>query len=154
MTLSIEHMNIHSKKINFKEKVSFDIDVCVCYKISNPEISVFSINDIKCLVNQVCQIAVSNVVSEFSLAQLLSHANDFDLQIRNVINGSIQVWGAEVTVVEINDVPRPKNINRPEIKKIMKGELTLAEAEFQTAKILRETADIDSTISRFLDHAG
>jgi regulator of protease activity HflC (stomatin/prohibitin superfamily) len=135
MTLSIEHMNIHSKKINFREKVSFDIDVYVCYKITNPEISVFAINDIKCLVNQVCQMAVSNVVSEFSLAQLLSHTNDFDLQIKNIINGSIQAWGAEVTVVEINDVPRPKNIKRPEIKKIMKGELALAEAEFQLSLI-------------------
>ena len=71
-----------------------------------------------------------------------------------IINGSIQVWGAEVTVVEINDVPRPKNINRPEIKKIMKGELALAEAEFQTAKNWGETVDIDSAISRFVDDAG
>ena len=154
MTLSIEHMNIHSKKINFKEKVSFDIDVRLCYKISNPEISVFAINDIKCLVNQVCQIAVSNVVSEFSLAQLLSPTNDFDLQIKNMINGSIQALGAEVTVVEINDVLGPKNIKRPEIKKNIKGELTFAEAEFQSAKNWGETADIDSAISRFIDDAG
>ncbi len=47
---------------------------------------------------------------EFSLAQLLSHTNDFDLQIKNIINGSIQEFVAEVTVVEINDMPRPKNI--------------------------------------------
>ena len=59
-------------------------------------------------------------MSEFSLAQLLSHTNDFDLQIKNNINGIIQVWGAEVTVVEINDVPGLNNIKRPEIKKIMK----------------------------------
>ena len=134
MTLSIEHMNIHSKKINFKEKVSFDIDVYVCYKITNPEISVFAINDIKCLVNQVCQMAVSNVVSEFSLAQLLSHTNDFDLQIKNIINGSIQAWGAEVTVVEINDVLGPKNIKRPE-KKILKENLLLQKLSFNQPKI-------------------
>ena len=93
-------------------------------------------------------------MSEFSLAQLLSHTNDFDLQIKNNINGIIQVWGAEVTVVEINDVPGLNNIKRPEIKKIMKGELTLAEAEFQTTKIWGETVDIDSAISRFVDDAG
>ena len=134
MTLSIEHMNIYSKKINFREKVSFDIDVYVCYKITNPEISVFAINDIKCLVNQVCQMAVSNVVSEFSLAQLLSHTNDFDLQIKNIINGSIQAWGAEVTVVEINDVLGPKNIKRPE-KKILKENLLLQKLSFNQPKI-------------------
>ena len=90
---------------------------------------------------------------EFSLAQLLSHTNDFDLQIKNIINGSIQAFVAEVAVVEINDMPRPKNIKRPEIKKLLKKNLLLQGLNFKQTKFW-ETVGIDSTISRFVDDAG
>ncbi|MCX7105054.1 MAG: hypothetical protein NTU70_07225 [Methylococcales bacterium] len=90
---------------------------------------------------------------EFSLAQLLSHTNDFDLQIKHIINGSIQEFVAEVTMVEINDMPRPKNIKRPKIEKLLKKNLLLQGLNFKQTKFW-ETVGIDSTISRFVDDAG
>ena len=56
-------------------------------------------------------------------------------------------------MVEINDMPRPKNIKRPEIKKLLKKNLLLHWLNFKQPKFW-ETAGIDSTISRFVDDAG
>lgn len=147
VTLRTITMNIPSQKIITKDNVSIDIAAVAYYKIINPQRSVVAIEDITSAVNQISQTTVRNVVGQFSLDQLLSQTSAINLQIKNVIDGHTEPWGAEVTAVEIKDITLPDNMQRAmakeaEAERERRAKIVAAEGEFQAAVKLGEAADI------------
>jgi regulator of protease activity HflC (stomatin/prohibitin superfamily) len=147
VTLRTITMNIPSQKIITKDNVSIDIAAVAYYKIVDPQKSVIAIEDITNAVNQISQTTVRNVVGQFSLDQLLSQTSDINLQIKNVIDGHTEPWGAEVTAVEIKDITLPDNMQRAmakeaEAERERRAKIVAAEGEFQAAVKLGEAADI------------
>jgi regulator of protease activity HflC (stomatin/prohibitin superfamily) len=147
VTLRTITMNIPSQKIITKDNVSIDIAAVAYYKIVDPQKSVVAIEDITNAVNQISQTTVRNVVGQFSLDQLLSQTIDINLQIKNVIDGHTEPWGAEVTAVEIKDITLPDNMQRAmakeaEAERERRAKIVAAEGEFQAAVKLGEAADI------------
>ena len=147
VTLRTITMNIPSQKIITKDNVSIDIAAVAYYKIINPQRSVVAIEDITSAVNQISQTTVRNVVGQFSLDQLLSQTGAINLQIKNVIDGHTEPWGAEVTAVEIKDITLPDNMQRAmakeaEAERERRAKIVAAEGEFQAAVKLGEAADI------------
>jgi regulator of protease activity HflC (stomatin/prohibitin superfamily) len=135
VTLRTITMNIPSQKI------------ITYYKIIDPQKSVIAIEDITSAVNQISQTTVRNVVGQFSLDQLLSQTSTINLQIKNVIDGHTEPWGAEVTAVEIKDITLPDNMQRAmakeaEAERERRAKIVAAEGEFQAAVKLGEAADI------------
>jgi regulator of protease activity HflC (stomatin/prohibitin superfamily) len=147
VTLRTITMNIPSQKIITKDNVSIDIAAVAYYKIIDPQKSVVAIEDITSAVNQISQTTVRNVVGQFSLDQLLSQTLNINLQIKNVIDGHTEPWGAEVTAVEIKDITLPDNMQRAmakeaEAERERRAKIVAAEGEFQAAVKLGEAADI------------
>jgi regulator of protease activity HflC (stomatin/prohibitin superfamily) len=147
VTLRTITMNIPSQKIITKDNVSIDIAAVAYYKIIDPQKSVVAIEDITSAVNQISQTTVRNVVGQFSLDQLLSQTSAINLQIKNVIDGHTEPWGAEVTAVEIKDITLPENMQRAmakeaEAERERRAKIVAAEGEFQAAVKLGEAADI------------
>ena len=147
VTLRTITMNIPSQKIITKDNVSIDIAAVAYYKIIDPQKSVVAIEDITSAVNQISQTTVRNVVGQFSLDQLLSQTSAINLQIKNVIDGHTEPWGAEVTAVEIKDITLPDNMQRAmakeaEAERERRAKIVAAEGEFQAAVKLGEAADI------------
>jgi regulator of protease activity HflC (stomatin/prohibitin superfamily) len=147
VTLRTITMNIPSQKIITKDNVSIDIAAVAYYKIVDPQRSVVAIEDITSAVNQISQTTVRNVVGQFSLDQLLSQTSAINLQIKNVIDGHTEPWGAEVTAVEIKDITLPDNMQRAmakeaEAERERRAKIVAAEGEFQAAVKLGEAADI------------
>jgi regulator of protease activity HflC (stomatin/prohibitin superfamily) len=147
VTLRTITMNIPSQKIITKDNVSIDIAAVAYYKIIDPQKSVVAIEDITSAVNQISQTTVRNVVGQFSLDQLLSQTCAINLQIKNVIDGHTEPWGAEVTAVEIKDITLPDNMQRAmakeaEAERERRAKIVAAEGEFQAAVKLGEAADI------------
>jgi regulator of protease activity HflC (stomatin/prohibitin superfamily) len=147
VTLRTITMNIPSQKIITKDNVSIDIAAVAYYKIIDPQKSVIAIEDMTSAVNQISQTTVRNVVGQFSLDQLLSQTSAINLQIKNVIDGHTEPWGAEVTAVEIKDITLPDNMQRAmakeaEAERERRAKIVAAEGEFQAAVKLGEAADI------------
>ena len=147
VTLRTITMYIPSQKIITKDNVSIDIAAVAYYKIVDPQKSVVAIEDIKNAVNQISQTTVRNVVGQFSLDQLLSQTSAINLQIKNVIDGHTEPWGAEVTAVEIKDITLPEDMQRAmakeaEAERERRAKIVAAEGEFQAAVKLGEAADI------------
>ena len=147
VTLRTITMNIPSQRIITKDNVSIDIAAVAYYKIIDPQKSVIAIEDITSAVNQISQTTVRNVVGQFSLDQLLSQTSTINLQIKNVIDGHTEPWGAEVTAVEIKDITLPDNMQRAmakeaEAERERRAKIVAAEGEFQAAVKLGQAADI------------
>jgi regulator of protease activity HflC (stomatin/prohibitin superfamily) len=87
-------MQIPSQKIITKDNVSIDIAAVAYYHISNPAKAVIVIENVYNAINQISQTTVRNVVGRFSLDELLSDTASINLQIKDVIDGHTEPWGA------------------------------------------------------------
>src|ERR1700691_4586077 len=140
-------MQIPSQKIITKDNVSIDIAAVSYYHIIDPEKSVIAIENVHDAINQISQTTVRNVVGRFSLDQLLSDTASINEQIKNVIDGHTEPWGAQVTAVEIKDIQLPDNMQRAmakeaEAERERRAKIVAAEGECQAAAKLGEAADI------------
>ena len=151
MSLRTVTMHIPSQKIITKDNVSIDIAAVAYYHIVDPEKSVIAIENVYNAINQISQTTVRNVVGHFSLDQLLADAASINAQIKNVIDGHTEPWGAQVTAVEIKDITLPDNMQRAmakeaEAERERRAKIVAAEGEFQAAVKLGEAADIITRI--------
>ncbi len=140
-------MQIPSQKIITRDNVSIDIAAVAYYNIVDPERAVIVIENIYNAVNQISQTTVRNVVGRFSLDQLLADTAGINQQIKDVIDGHTEPWGAKVTAVEIKDIMLPDNMQRAmareaEAERERRAKIVAAEGEYQAAVKLGEAADI------------
>lgn len=140
-------MQIPAQKIITKDNVSIDIAAVAYYHVTDPERSVMQIEDVYMATNQISQTTVRNIVGRFSLDQLLSDTASINNEIRNVIDGHTEPWGAKVSIVEIKDITLPDNMQRAmakeaEAERERRAKIVAAEGEFQAAVKLGEAADI------------
>ncbi len=140
-------MQIPSQKIITKDNVSIDITAVAYYLITEPANSVIQIEDVYNATNQISQTTVRNVVGRFSLDELLVDRTKINDEIRKVIDGHTEPWGAKVTIVEIKDIVLPDNMQRAmakeaEAERERRAKIVAAEGEFQAAKRLGEAADV------------
>src|SRR5437868_11079177 len=140
-------MQIPSQKIITKDNVSIDIAAVAYYHVTSPENAVIAIENVYNAINQISQTTVRNVVGRFSLDQLLSDTAGINEQIKNVIDGHTEPWGAEVTAVEIKDIQLPDNMQRAmakeaEAERERRAKIVAAEGEYQAATKLGEAADV------------
>ena len=106
-----------------------------------------AIENVHAAINQISQTTVRNVVGRFSLDQLLSDTAGINEQIKNVIDGHTEPWGAQVTAVEIKDIQMPDNMQRAmakeaEAERERRAKIVAAEGEYQAAVKLGQAADI------------
>jgi len=140
-------MDIPSQKIITKDNVSIDIAAVAYYHIVDPKKAVVAVADVTYAVNQISQTTVRNIVGQFQLDQLLSQTAEINAQIKEVIDGHTEPWGAQVTAVEIKDITLPDNMQRAmakeaEAERERRAKIVAAEGEMQAATKLGEAADI------------
>jgi regulator of protease activity HflC (stomatin/prohibitin superfamily) len=140
-------MQIPSQRIITKDNVSIDIAAVAYYHVTDPEKSVIAIENVYNAINQISQTTVRNVVGRFSLDQLLADTAAVNEEIKTVIDGHTEPWGAQVTVVEIKDIQLPENMQRAmakeaEAERERRAKIVAAEGEYQAAVKLGQAADI------------
>jgi regulator of protease activity HflC (stomatin/prohibitin superfamily) len=149
VTLRTITMAIPSQKIITKDNVSIDIAAVAYYHIVDPMKSVIAVEKVHDAINQISQTTVRNVVGQFMLDQLLSQTADINTQIKSVIDGHTEPWGAQVTAVEIKDIVLPDNMQRAmakeaEAERERRAKIVAALGEMQAAQKLADAADIMS----------
>jgi regulator of protease activity HflC (stomatin/prohibitin superfamily) len=140
-------MDIPSQKIITKDNVSIDIAAVAYYHIVDPKKSVVAVDDVFYAVNQISQTTVRNIVGQFKLDEVLAKTVEINAQIKEVIDGHTEPWGAQVTAVEIKDITLPDNMQRAmakeaEAERERRAKIVAAEGELQAAYKLGEAADI------------
>ncbi len=140
-------MQIPPQKIITRDNVSIDVTAVAYYLVTDPERAVISIENVYNATNQISQTTVRNVVGRFSLDELLVDRTKINDEIRALIDGHTEPWGAKVTIVEIKDITLPENMQRAmakeaEAERERRAKIVAAEGEFQAAQRLGEAADV------------
>ena len=147
VTMQIVTMPVPSQKIITRDNVSIDVAAVAYYKVKDATKSLVAIQNVSSAVNQIAQTTVRNIVGQFMLDEVLSETVKINIKIKEIIDTHSEIWGIEVTTVEIKDIQLPDTMQRAmakqaEAEREKRAKIIASEGEFQSADKLGQAADI------------
>ncbi|MDQ5952428.1 MAG: hypothetical protein QG626_556 [Patescibacteria group bacterium] len=134
-----------------KDNVSAKITAVIYYKINDAAKSIIEVENVGYAVLQLAQTTMRNVVGEVTLDELLTMRQTLSEKIEKIVEENTQLWGVEVSTVELKDINLPPDMVRTIAKQAeaererraviinSEGEVVAAENLSKAAKMLAET---------------
>ena len=134
------------------DNVTIEINALLYFQITNPEKSVYEIENLPDAIEKLTQTTLRNVIGGLTLDETLVSRDRVNDQLRLILDEASDKWGVKVNRVELQDIVPPKEI-RESMEKQMKAErdkrasILTAEGDKQ-ARILNAEGYRDAEISR------
>jgi regulator of protease activity HflC (stomatin/prohibitin superfamily) len=105
-------------KVTTSDKISISIDVLATYRIVDPSIAVFSVDD---LYNQFQSILETILVSECSgkTTEVISATESFGREIVSKIKTIASDWGIEILKIKVQNISYPYEVESSNIKSMV-----------------------------------
>ena len=135
-----------------KDNVTMQIDTVVFWKVFDPKLFVYSIENPKKAIEVLCTTTLRNLIGELDLDETLTSRDIINSKLTTFLDQATDKWGIKVNRVEVKNILPPKDI-REAMEKQMRAErerreqILKAEGE-KKAAILAAEGVKESTILR------
>jgi regulator of protease activity HflC (stomatin/prohibitin superfamily) len=147
MDLRIVALDIAPQDTITKDNVSVRVNAVVYFRVSDPTKAVVEIEDYYFATSQLAQTTLRSVIGQSELDQLLAERERINEKVRRIIDEGTDVWGIDVTAVEIKDIDLPQEMKRAmakqaEAERERRAKVISAEGEYQASTKLAAAAEI------------
>ncbi|EGR32261.1 spfh domain band 7 family protein [Ichthyophthirius multifiliis] len=146
-SLKTQVIDLPSQKIITKDNINVTIDCCLYYRIISIPRATYKIDNLPhALMNQSIA-AIRSVLGEMNLQDLLDKKDEIGDNLEELVNAQSQNWGTYVEQIFVKDIQLNKQTQDDmaaiaKQKRIGESKLISNKADVETARLLRETADI------------
>ncbi|HLY67167.1 MAG TPA: slipin family protein [Chloroflexota bacterium] len=142
-------LEVPPQEVITKDNVTVKVTAVVFFRVVNPNDAVIKVMDYMRATSQISQTTLRSALGQADLDHLLSHREQLNQQIQQIIDESTEPWGIKVTVVEIKDVELPSTMQRAmarqaEAEREKRAKVIAAEGEFQASQQLAAAAKVIS----------
>ncbi len=142
-------LEIPPQEVITRDNVTVKVTAVVFFRIINPNDAVIKVVDFMRATSQISQTTLRSALGQADLDQLLSHREQLNQQIQQIIDESTEPWGIKVSAVEIKDVELPQTMQRAmarqaEAEREKRAKIIAAEGEFQASQQLAAAAKVIS----------
>ena len=150
ISLRIIAMDIPPQDVITRDNVSVKVNAVLYFRVAKAERAVLEIEDYMFATSQLAQTTLRSVIGQAELDELLGERKKFNEILREIIDEGTDVWGIDVTAVEVKDVDLPQEMKRmiarqAEAERERRAKVINAEGEFQAAEKLTKAAALLST---------
>ncbi len=124
-----------------KDNVSISIDSVVFYKVFDPKLNTYGIEDAMSGLRNLSATTLRNIIGEMELDQTLTSRDQINSKLEAVLDSATDPWGMKVTRVEIKDITPPKAI-----EEVMTKQMRAERERRQT--VLEAQAHQESVVAR------
>ena len=110
--MRIKAVDMPEQKTITKDNISVGVNAVIYYKISEASKAILEVEDYYYAVSQLAQTTMRNAVGEVELDELLSSREKVADRIRSIVDVRTEVWGIEVSNVELKDIVLPEDMER------------------------------------------
>ncbi|KAJ3361467.1 hypothetical protein HDU91_003893 [Kappamyces sp. JEL0680] len=130
-----------------KDNVSIKIDSVLYWEVDNPYTAIYLVADVQKALIDRTQTTLRMVLGNKTLQDTIEHRVQIAQEIRDVIDETAESWGVKVESILIKDVILGEDIlanisAAASQKRIGESKVIAAQAEVNSAKLMREAADI------------
>ena len=143
-------MDIPNQETITLDNVSCVIDGIVRFKVVNPAVAIFKVQNFRNQISAKSQTALRDVVGSVSLDDLLSKRKTVADQIKEIVDIAAENWGVDISAVEVQNIEIPADMKRAmaqqaEAERDKKARIIKAEGEKEASVKLSEAAAILSS---------
>jgi regulator of protease activity HflC (stomatin/prohibitin superfamily) len=150
MPLRIVAIDIPPQDVITRDNVSIKVNAVVYFRVADPVKATIVIEDYLFATSQLAQTTLRSVVGHTDLDQLLAAREHFNDIVRKIIDEGTDLWGIDVTAVEIKDIDLPQEMRRAmarqaEAERERRAKVINAEGELQASTMLAQAAQMLQT---------
>lgn len=147
ISVMTEVNNIPEQACMTKDNVTVHLNSVIYYNIVDPQKATFGIRDVHDALSQRTQTTLRDVVGARSLQDIIEHREELAEAIQLVISETVKEWGVVVESILIKDLRLEHAITdslskAAQAKRIGESKIITAKAEVESAKLMRQAADI------------
>jgi len=140
-------MDIPTQEAITIDNVSCMVDGIVRFKVVNPSIAIFKVQNYVNQISAKSQTALRDIIGSVTLDDLLSQRTQIAEQIKNIVDSAADAWGVDISAIEIQNIEIPADMKRAmaqqaEAERDRKARIIKAEGEKEAAVKLGEASII------------
>lgn len=140
-------MDIPKQEAITLDNVSCMIDGVVRFKVVNPQVAIFKVQNYLNQISAKSQTALRDIIGSVFLDELLSQRTTVAEQIKAIVDIAAENWGVDISAVEMQNIEIPGDMKRAmaqqaEAERDRKARIIKAEGEKEASVKLSEAAGI------------
>jgi len=133
-----------------KDNVSLQLTSVIYYRITSPHKAAFGISDIRQALVERTQTTLRHVVGARVLQDVIERREEIAQSIREIIEATASGWGVDVESMLVKDIIFSQELQESlsmaaQSKRTGEAKVIAARAEVESAKLMRQAADILSS---------
>lgn len=138
-------MDIPTQEAITLDNVSCMVDGIVRFKVVDPSIAIFKVQNYKSQISAKSQTALRDIIGSITLDELLSQRTTIAEQIKAIVDSAAEDWGVDISAIEIQNIEIPADMKRAmaqqaEAERGRKARIIKAEGEKEASAKLAEAA--------------
>ena len=145
VSLRIVAMDIPPQDVITRDNVSVKVNAVLYMRVGDPAKAVIEIEDYLYATSQLAQTTLRSVLGEVELDELLADREKINAVLKRIIDARTDLWGIEVSAVEVKDVDLPDQMKRAmarqaEAERERRAKVIAAQGELQASETLAQAA--------------
>lgn len=150
VSLRIVALDIPPQEVITRDNVSLKVNAVLYMKVKDPAAAIIEIENYLYATSQLAQTTLRAVLGQHHLDELLAERETINATLKAIIDARTDLWGIEVSAVEVKDVDLPKEMQRAmarqaEAERERRAKIINAEGELQASEKLTEAARVIGT---------
>jgi len=140
-------LDIPPQDVITKDNVSIKVNAVVYFRVIDPVKCIIDVENFLYATSQLSQTTLRSVLGQAELDDLLSHREQINEKLQEILDTHTEPWGIKVSNVEVKNVDLPQEMQRAiarqaEAERERRAKIIGAEGEFQASTKLAEASDI------------
>ncbi len=140
-------LDIPPQDVITRDNVSIKVNAVVYFRVVDPLKAIIDVENYLYATSQLSQTTLRSVLGQAELDDLLSHREQLNERLQEILDTHTEPWGIKVSNVEVKNVDLPQEMQRAiarqaEAERERRAKVIGAEGEYQAATKLAEASEI------------
>src|SRR3954464_11552354 len=145
VSLRVVVLDIPPQDVITRDNISVKVNAVLYFRVSDPSLAILEIQDYLFATGQLAQTTLLSVLGQVELDELLADRRKVNDILKQIIDERTDLWGIEVSAVEIKDVLLPEGMRRAiarqaEAERERRAKVISAQGELQASETLAQAA--------------
>jgi len=140
-------LDVPPQDVITRDNVTIKVNAVVYFRVMDPKKAIIDVENYLYATSQLSQTTLRSVLGQAELDDLLSHREQLNEKLQEILDTHTEPWGIKVSNVEVKNVDLPQEMQRAiarqaEAERERRAKIIGAEGEFQASTKLAEASDI------------